>query len=151
MKDILVVHGPNLNLLGERNTDVYGKKTLGEIDKMLKKFASENELELKVFQSNHEGKLIDIIHKNRNRVNGMVINPGALTHYSYALRDAVEAVDPPAVEVHISDIQVREDFRKTSVLEQVCVKQISGGGPESYVEALKYLLEKNFTSEPVSS
>lgn len=141
MKNILIVHGPNLNLLGEREPDVYGAMTLDDINAELEIFARSHGLGLKNFQSNHEGGLIDFIHKQRHWADGMVINPGAYTHYSYALRDAIAGVGVPTVEVHLSDISQREDFRKVSVIEPVCVAQISGLGWKSYIAGLEKLLD----------
>lgn len=146
MKKILVIHGPNLNLLGEREPDVYGSTTLAEINARLKAFARERKATLKVFQSNHEGELIDFIHAQRKWADGIVINPAAYTHYSYALRDAIASVSLPAVEVHLSDIKKREKFRRHSVIEAVCVKQISGLGWKSYVEGIRFLLERYLSS-----
>lgn len=140
MKRILVIHGPNLNLLGEREPQIYGSTTLEEINQAIRKFADEHGLEIKVFQSNHEGAIIDKIHEERRWAEGLVINPGALTHYSYAIRDAIAAVDIPTVEVHLSDIHERELFRQVSVIAPVCLSQISGLGLKSYLEGIKRLL-----------
>lgn len=139
MERVLVVHGPNLNLLGEREPDIYGSETLDSLNQRIIEFADKLGLQLLFFQSNHEGALIDFLHENRNKAGGVIINPGAFTHYSYALRDALEAVQLPTIEVHLSDIQNREDFRKISVIKDVCLKQISGLGPDSYLRALEYL------------
>lgn len=141
MKHILIVHGPNLNLLGEREPEVYGSMTLADINAELETFAQQHHLTLKNFQSNHEGGLIDFIHEQRHWADGMVINPGAYTHYSYALRDAIAGVKFSTVEVHLSDISQREDFRKVSVIEPVCVAQVSGLGWKSYIAGLKRLLD----------
>ncbi len=129
---ILVVNGPNLNLLGERKPEVYGREGLKVVEDKLKDLADDLGEEVKFFQSNHEGEIIDFLHENRDSADGVLINPGALTHYSYSLRDALEAIDLPVVEVHISDIENREDFRKKSVIEPVAVKQIAGKGLEGY-------------------
>ena len=137
---ILVLHGPNLNLLGERDPKIYGSQSLEELNRQIEAHARRLGVEVEFFQSNHEGALIDRIHEARRRVDGIVINPGALTHYSYALRDAIEAVGLPAVEVHLSDIHARELFRQTSVIAPVCLAQISGKGAQSYVEGLERLL-----------
>ena len=140
MPRVLVLHGPNLNLLGERDPKIYGSQTLEEINRLLEAHARRRGVEVEFFQSNHEGALIDRIHEARRRVDGLVINPGALTHYSYALRDAIEAVGLPAVEVHLSDLHARELFRRVSVIAPVCLAQISGKGAQSYVEGLERLL-----------
>ncbi len=139
---ILVLLGPNLNMVGIRKKEVYGTQTAEDINKMIVKHATQKGVECDVFQSNHEGVLIDKIHSVLNKYDGVVINPGAYTHYSYALRDAIECVaEVPFVEVHMSDISSREDFRKISVTEPVCVKQIMGYGADSYLMAIDYLCE----------
>ena len=124
MKNILVIHGPNLNLLGEREPEIYGSKTLHDINNEIANFAKELKLLTKIYQSNSEGKLIDFIHENRKWADGIVINPGAYTHYSIAIRDAIASVNLPAIEVHLTDIMKREDFRKVSVISDVCVKRM---------------------------
>lgn len=139
MKQIVVIHGPNLNLLGEREPDIYGHQTLEQLNEMIAEFAQKMGIEVRCLQSNHEGELIDFLHEARSQADGIVINPGALSHYSYALRDAIAAVGLPAVEVHLSDIQKREEFRKISVTAPVCKKQISGRGAEGYLHAIEYL------------
>lgn len=140
MKKLLLVHGPNLNLLGERETSVYGKLTLKQINTKLRAHARKKGVTLRVFQSNSEGGIIDYLHKNRKWAQGLVINPAAYTHYSIAIRDAIAAINLPAVEVHLSDIKKREKFRKTSVISAVCVRQISGLGWKSYVEGINHLI-----------
>jgi 3-dehydroquinate dehydratase-2 len=137
--NVLVLHGPNLNLLGEREPGVYGSTTLAELNALLEKRAAELGVTVRNFQSNHEGALIDRIHEERHWANALIINPGAYTHYSYAIRDAIAAVRLPAIEVHLSDIHSREPFRRISVIAEVCERQISGKGPGSYVEALEHL------------
>ena len=136
----LVLHGPNLNLLGEREPEVYGKTTLAELNKELRALAKNRSCEIKIFQSNSEGRLIDLLHAHRKWAHGIVFNPGAYTHYSYALRDAVSAIQVPTVEVHLSDIHKREDFRKISVIAPVCKAQISGLGVGSYTSAFEKLI-----------
>ncbi len=141
MFNILVVHGPNLNLLGERQPDVYGVLTLADIDNSIKSLAGQLGLQVKCFQSNYEGRLIDFLHDNRKWAHGLVINPGALTHYSYALRDAIAAIDLPAVEVHLSNIYEREAFRHKSVTREVCIAQKLGRGLNSYLEGIRELVD----------
>jgi 3-dehydroquinate dehydratase-2 len=138
---ILVLHGPNLNLLGQREPEVYGRWTLAEIDEMLVNQAHTTNTELRIMQSNHEGVLIDAVHDARIWGHGILINPGALTHYSYALRDAIAAVGLPAVEVHLSNVYARETFRHTSVIAPVCIGQVSGFGWRSYRLGLMALLD----------
>ncbi len=138
---ILVLHGPNLNLLGEREPEVYGRETLETINTRLQAVAQAARVELEIYQSNHEGELIDRIHARRKDVDAILINPGALTHYSYALRDAIQAVDLPAVEVHLSNIHRREEFRHHSTLASVCMGQVLGLGWRSYALGLEGLID----------
>jgi 3-dehydroquinate dehydratase-2 len=141
MKKVLVLHGPNLNLLGHREQDVYGSDTLAEVNAALYTLAAELGLELRIVQSNHEGALIDEIQRAMEWADGIVINAGAYTHTSYAIRDAIAAVALPTVEVHLSRIYAREQFRHHSVLAPVCVGQISGFGKVSYLLGIRALHE----------
>ena len=136
---ILVINGPNLNMLGSRKPEIYGTKTLAEINSLLQKRAGELGVELETYQSNHEGYLIDFIQKKAKKATGIIINPGALTHYGLSLRDALEDSSLPVIEVHLSDIQHREEFRKNSVIAPIARKQISGQGWQGYIIALETL------------
>lgn len=140
--NILILHGPNLNLLGMREPGVYGITTMDEINIALRDYARAHEIELRIVQSNYEGGLIDVIHDAIGWANGIIINPAAYTHTSIALRDAIAAVDIPTVEVHLSNIHSREEFRRKSVIAPVCVGQISGFGSESYLLGLEALLHR---------
>jgi len=139
---IMIINGPNLNMLGIREPEIYGKMTLEEMNGIISKEAELLGINLEFFQSNHEGDLIDTIQGCYRTMDGIIINPGAYSHYSYAIRDAISSVSIPTIEVHLSDISNREYFRRTSVIEDVAEKQISGKGIESYIEALHYLNDK---------
>ena len=141
--NILVINGPNLNLLGIREPELYGFDTLEEIMTWLKATPNASGHSFKFFQSNHEGEIIDMIHDKRQWADGIIINPGAYSHYSYAIRDSISSVNIITVEVHISDINDRQEFRKISVISPVCIGQISGLGKNSYLEGLKLLIREN--------
>lgn len=137
MKRILVLHGPNLNLLGEREPEIYGRTTLAEIDQRLAALAGELGVAVESFQSNHEGALIDRIQAARGKVAAIVINPGGFTHTSVALRDALAAADVPVVEVHLSNVHRREEFRQRSLVAGIASGQVLGFGPDSYLLGLR--------------
>lgn len=139
---LLVLNGPNLNLLGIRKPEIYGKRTLDEVMSELEAYLIGKGAEAVFFQSNHEGELIDRIHAAIGNTDGILFNPGAFTHYSYALRDAIESADIPCVEVHLSDIHNRESFRATSVIEPVCLAQVSALGERSYFVGADILLSR---------
>ena len=138
--NILVINGPNLNLLGLREPEIYGSETLEDLGNWLDEQSDADGHEITWFQSNHEGDLIDQIQTTISLFDGIILNPGAFTHYSYAIRDAISSVKTPTVEVHLSDINSREEFRKTSVIKDECISQISGLGKQGYLEALKTLI-----------
>jgi len=138
--NILLLNGPNLNLLGEREPEIYGTTTLAEIVRMVETHARELGHALRAVQSNHEGALIDELHQSRRWAGGVIFNPGAFTHYSYALRDAIASTRLRVVEVHLSDITQREPWRRVSVLEEVCAHRIMGKGAAGYLEALEWLV-----------
>ena len=140
---ILLIHGPNLNLLGTREPDIYGKESQDQLFSFIK--SSFPKIEFIFFQSNHEGLIIDTIHSGQsddnktNLVDAIIINAGAFSHYSYAIRDAIKAVSIPTIEVHLSDVPSREDFRRNLVLSDVCIDTITGQGKQGYLDAIKKL------------
>lgn len=137
MQKILVIHGPNLNLLGKREVDVYGKVTIDEINSDLKKLAKARKVTLEIVQSNHEGDIVELIGKSKGKFGAILINPAAYTHTSVAIRDAISAVSIPTVEVHLSNIYSREEFRHTSLIAPVAKGQVSGFGKMSYLLGLE--------------
>ena len=139
---LLVINGPNLNLLGSREPEIYGRKTYEDLADIIKSFAKNNGIQAEVIQSNSEGAVIDAIHAARGFVDGIIINPGAYTHYSYAIHDAIKAAGVDAVEVHISNIADREEFRRVSVTAPACAGQISGLGFYGYIAAMRYFVER---------
>jgi 3-dehydroquinate dehydratase-2 len=147
MSKILVINGPNLNMLGIRDTSIYGIRTLQDINGEISSAAEKNHLEVDFFQSNIEGEIVTTIQDAYGIYRGIIINPGAYTHYSYAIRDAIEAISLPVIEVHISNIYKREEFRRKSVISDVCLGQINGLGYLGYIYALEalnqYLKEVN--------
>lgn len=142
MRHFLIINGPNLNRLGLREPDVYGSKTLTDLERELMLFAEKQGFQITCFQSNHEGDLIDAIHEADEQYNGVVLNPGAFTHYSYAIRDAIASVSIPVIEVHISNVHSREPFRHQSVTAPVTAGQIIGLGFDGYQYALLALHKK---------
>lgn len=140
--NILVIHGPNLHLLGKRQPEIYGSETLAQLNARIKRHAAALGLKVRIFQSNCEGAIIDLLTAQAGWADALVINPAAYTHYSYAIRDAIEGLGLAAVEVHLSDISKREPFRKVSVIKPVCLAQFKGGGAASYLKALDYLKKK---------
>ncbi|GAC1409196.1 MAG: type II 3-dehydroquinate dehydratase [Candidatus Velthaea sp.] len=137
---IAVVNGPNLNLLGEREPAVYGSSTLADLEAAIEAYARERDIEVRFAQHNSEGAIIDELHALRRWADGIVINPAAYTHYSYAIRDAIAAISVPTVEVHLSDISQREAFRRVSVTHDACIAQISGLGFDSYLRGIDELV-----------
>jgi 3-dehydroquinate dehydratase II len=146
MFNILILNGPNLNLLGTREKGIYGEKTLVEIEGSIQREAEKLHVSVTMIQSNHEGVLIDNIQKANGVFDALIINPGAFTHYSYAIRDAIKSIDVPVVEVHLSNIHSREPFREKSVTAPVCAGQITGFGEYGYIMAL-YALSRQLLDE----
>jgi 3-dehydroquinate dehydratase-2 len=143
-KRLAVINGPNLNLLGTRQPEIYGRTTLADVEAALREAAATSlvPVEIEMFQSNHEGAIVDTIQGCRDRVDGIIINPGALTHYSIAVRDAIASADVPTIEVHLSNIHAREEFRHHSVIAPVAVGQIAGLGADGYLLALSYFVAR---------
>lgn len=139
---ILVINGPNLNMLGIREPDIYGRSTYDDLCRLISEHAAENGVEVELYQSNHEGDLVDKIQAAYGSADGIVINPGAYTHTSVAILDAVKAVAIPTVEVHISDVDAREEFRQISYIRLACIATISGHGFDGYLEAIDLLRER---------
>jgi 3-dehydroquinate dehydratase-2 len=139
---ILVINGPNLNMLGIREPSVYGKSTYSDLCEMINEYSLNKGITTEIFQSNHEGEIVDRIQQAFSVFDGIVINPAAYTHTSVAILDALKAVSIPAVEVHISDVSKREDFRQVSFVREYCEKTISGKGFDGYIEAIDYLISK---------
>ncbi len=148
MKSILVVHGPNLNMLGSRETELYGSMSIKDADLKIEEFAKERGIQCRIVQSNHEGEIIENIQDVLDSDIGIVINAGAFTHYSYAIRDAISSVAKTTIEVHMTNIHARENFRKCSVLAPVCAGQIIGFGLRSYLHAIQMLDEIHLEQVP---
>ena len=138
---ILVINGPNLNMLGIREPDIYGRETYDDLCRKIRAHAEKRGIEVTLYQSNHEGDLIDVIQEAYGQTDGIVINPGGYTHTSVAIADAIRAVAVPTVEVHISDVDAREEFRRISYVRPVCVKTIAGHGTDGYLEAMDVLAD----------
>ena len=142
--NILFINGPNLNLLGKREPEIYGNESLDQLIAWVTKQINTKENDIHWFQSNNEGKIIDKLHwALYNKIDGIIINPGAYSHYSIAIRDAISSIKIPTVEVHLSDIKNREDFRRISVIKDVCLSQITGLGKKGYIKAIQLLIDKN--------
>ncbi|MDD3864660.1 MAG: type II 3-dehydroquinate dehydratase [Eubacteriales bacterium] len=148
MKKLLIINGPNINLLGLREPDLYGRDTYEDLVRRIEKACKKHSFECKCFQSNHEGALVDEIQEARGRFDGIVINPAAYTHTSIAILDALRAVGIPAVEVHLTDISAREEYRRISFAGKACVRTIAGHGPAGYEEAITFL--EDYLKHPAS-
>ncbi len=144
----LVINGPNLNLLGTREVDIYGKKTYQDLTKQLKQWAKALKVKIKVYQTNYEGKIIELLHHAmKKKYAGIILNPAAYTHYSYAIYDAIKAINIPVVEVHLTNIYNREDFRKISVIKDACINSFYGEGFNSYLKAMQFLIERGNSND----
>ena len=146
---ILVINGPNLNMLGIREPDHYGNETYSDLVKKIQNHCDNKGVDVRIYQSNHEGDIVDEIQKAYGNIDGIVINPGAYTHTSIAILDALKSVNIPAVEVHISKIEEREDFRQISYIRLACVKTITGHGTDGYIEAVDFLSEGNINESNI--
>lgn len=140
---LLIINGPNINMLGIRNKNVYGTTTYRDLIKQIKKHGKDKNINIKFYQSNSESSIITFIHKSYNKYDGFIVNLGAFTHYSYAIRDALELVSSKIVEIHISDIYKREEFRKVSVIEDIASFRVIGKGTDGYIEAINYFVGEN--------
>lgn len=136
---VLILHGPNLNMLGQREQAIYGSQSFDELNLKIKEYAGKHDVDLDIKQSNHEGELIDIIQSSEH-YDFIILNPGAFTHYSFAIRDAISSISTPVIEIHLSNIYAREDFRKKSVISPVAMGQVSGFGDLSYILALQAVI-----------
>lgn len=146
---ILVINGPNLNMLGIREPNHYGNETYSDLVKKIQNHCDNKGVDVRIYQSNHEGDIVDEIQKAYGNIDGIVINPGAYTHTSVAILDALKSVNIPAVEVHISKIEEREDFRQISYIRLACVKTITGHGTDGYIEAVDFLSEGNINESNI--
>jgi len=144
---VFVIHGPNLNLLGRRDPQHYGRLTLDKLNKQIRRKAQELGVDIRIVQTNREGRIIELLHRRRKWADAFILNPAAYTHYSFAIRDAVEAIGKPVVEVHLSDIFSREPFRRVSVIAPVCQARFYGRKVDSYLEALEWVVEQYATPE----
>lgn len=140
---LLIINGPNINMLGIRNKNVYGTTTYRDLIKQIKRHGKDKNINIKFYQSNSESSIITFIHKSYNKYDGFIVNLGAFTHYSYAIRDALELVSSKIVEIHISDIYKREEFRKVSVIEDIASFRVIGKGTDGYIEAINYFVGEN--------
>ena len=145
--NILILNGPNINMIGLREPEIYGTKTYSDLEDFLKALEPKYNVKLDIKQSNLEGILIDLLHYGNDRFDGVILNAGAFTHYSYALYDAIKSIQIPVIEVHLSDITKREAFRKISVIKEACKASIMGLGFKSYEEGIKYLLKEGETND----
>jgi len=141
--NIFIINGPNLNLLGLREPEIYGTKSYADLVAEITEYATKKQIHVDIRQTNHEGLILDWIQENWQKFDGLIINPGALTHYSYALRDCLKAVPLPTIEVHLSDLSRREPFRQISVIKDACIAQIQGKGFTGYLEAIDCFLKGN--------